>query len=208
MFIPPSCFLACWSCPEEWNVKRRRILQTLTWAPDVGHNSLAKSMDPLIQPYSNFSNYSSANSSLESQYVVLQFWTCFFINSRNSTFPTLLNKNLIFTCKLHVKYVLNTECTIAGAMVPCGFWICIGLTAVIIIFSNFGIFTNILNLLILPKSLKGSSVRRLMMLLAIFDLLASVCAIPTALLMIFILGKVHLTFISTYLSHHVYYYAG
>lgn len=121
--------------------------------------------------------------------IFLPFWTCFFVNSpENGSFPTL-DSNSYYWCKLKIKYLVETECTVYNTRLACGYWICVAITAVIVLFANFGMFSNILNLIILPKSLKGCSVKRLMVLLAMFDLIASICAIPASLLLLFILGR-------------------
>lgn len=122
------------------------------------------------------------------KYIPLPYWTCFFVNrSEDGTFPTL-DSNKFYSCKLKIRYLLENECSFGATTIACGYWICIAVTIIIILFANFGVFSNILNLIILPKSLKGCSVKRLMMLLAMFDFLASVCAIPASLLLLFILG--------------------
>lgn len=119
----------------------------------------------------------------------LPFWTCFFVNTpENGAFP-VTESGIVYTCKLKIQYVAGNECDLFGTQLPCGYWICAAITAVIVLLANFGVFSNLLNLIILPKSLKGCSVKRLMMLLAFFDLLASICAIPLSLLMLFILGN-------------------
>ncbi|CAL8141840.1 unnamed protein product [Orchesella dallaii] len=126
--------------------------------------------------------------------ISLPYWTCFFLNSENGVYPA--ENNTFYTCRIQMRYILDSECRIRDENLHCGYWICVIATVAIALLANFGIFTNILNLLILPKSLQGCSVKRLMVLLAIFDLLVSVCAIPYAILLLLITGRYETTYVA------------
>lgn len=139
-------------------------------------------------PYGGNDSITANSSDLQlPKLVPVTYWTCFFVNSPNGTFESR-EKNKFYKCTINFSYALDSECSIGRSLVPCGFWICVAVTAIIVLVASFGIVFNSLNFIILPKSLHGSSVKRLIILLAVFDMLATICAIPVSLLMILILG--------------------
>lgn len=112
----------------------------------------------------------------------LHFWTCFFLDSENASYSTIF-PNHTFMCFPQGKYLAGKET---------GKLLCIIIVVLIYIVGLFGFGTNVLNVIVLRRSLiKGTSVsmKRLLVILAVFEMCACIFSIGFSTVILIILGK-------------------
>lgn len=121
-------------------------------------------------------------SNITKKVIPLQFWTCFFLDSEDGNYQTI-KPNLTLNCRSQGKFLTGSD--------PSGHALCIILCVLIYLIGIFGIVSNVFNVVILRKTLKGSAVslQCLLVMLAVFELFACVFSISIATVVIVILGK-------------------
>ncbi|CAL8072566.1 unnamed protein product [Orchesella dallaii] len=102
----------------------------------------------------------------------LNYWTCFFLDSENGIYPTT-KQNFAFKCRTQGKFLFGNEVDSQHY----GHAVCIFITVLIVLVGTFGVLSNVINMFVLPRSLKGSSLKELLIVLAAFECLACVSAI-------------------------------
>lgn len=134
---------------------------------------------------SNATTVISSSTSIKS--IPLHFWMCYFLDSNDDgIFPTQF-PNLQFKCTSQGRYLTGRE---IGRIVS------VIILVLIYIVGLFGFVTNVLNVIVLKRSLKGASVsmKRLLIVLAGFELCACLFSIIFSTILIAIQGKNKITF--------------
>ncbi len=126
------------------------------------------------------------NSSMSNKIISLGYWTCYFIDiPGNSSNKDLISPNdgddTLYRCYFRTKYL-------TGENVGAG--ICVTLCVIISLIGLFGVVSNVVNILVLRQTTKGSlSLQKLLIILAGFDGIASCFGALTAVLVQVIIGK-------------------
>ncbi|ODM88979.1 FMRFamide receptor [Orchesella cincta] len=139
--------------------------------------------------------------------IPLYYWTCYFLDSENGFYPTV-KANLVFKCFAQGKFLVGHGPTGHNYY---GHMVCDIITVLIFIIGTFGFVTNILNVIVLRRSLKGSSsLKTLLIILAVFELIACVFAMFFSTMVELILENITRTEATFYLlkSAHVLYTFG
>ncbi|CAL8072564.1 unnamed protein product [Orchesella dallaii] len=135
--------------------------------------------------------------------IPLYYWTCYFLDSEDGFYPTL-DSNTVFKCFAQGKFLTGNG--------PDGRYyghiVCDVITLLIYLVGTFGFVTNVLNVFVLRKSLKGtSSLKTLLIILAVFELIACAFAMFFATTVELIMENVtrsEATFYSLKLAHVLY----
>lgn len=135
------------------------------------------------------SNFTTKDSIIE----ILDFWTCLFLDTPTENYETdnvtttdIPNGNQIFyECPAYGKYLLGTDST----KVLHGHLACVLLCIMTVAVGSFGVITNIINLIVLPKAQKESSIKNLLIVLAVIELIVCVAGSCFSYLIISILGN-------------------
>lgn len=135
-------------------------------------------------PYPRFSD-SKAPAATSYNATLLGFWTCYFIDipddyRREAISSPVDGDNTTYSCFFKTKYLTGNSV---------GPTVCIILCLLIAIIGMFGVGANIVNILVLRHSMKGSSLQKLLLILAGFDLLACFFAFLASVMLEVILGN-------------------
>ncbi|CAL8072574.1 unnamed protein product [Orchesella dallaii] len=117
----------------------------------------------------------------KTKFASLNFWTCYFLDSEDGTYPTM-NPHFAFKCRAQGKFLSKNE--------EYGHAICIFITVLIFLVGICGFVTNVLNVFVLRKSLKGSSLKNLLIILAVFEFAACIFAMSFSTVILIILENV------------------
>lgn len=117
--------------------------------------------------------------------IPLYFWTCFFLDSDDGDYESI-EPTLHFQCQSQGKFLAGSS---PNSQSP-GRAICILICVLIYVIGIFGVGSNIANAFVLRKSLKGASesLKRLLIVLAIFEAFASFLSIFLGTVMVAIIG--------------------
>jgi len=113
----------------------------------------------------------------------LDYWSCFFLNSNTHTFTSLEDENstFIYTCKVYGQYFTGRNYN--------GRVMCSVLAVLIFVLSVVGVLTNLLNILLLRKSItKTLSFRESLIFLAVIELVLCFFVAGNAVSLIFVSG--------------------
>ncbi|ODM88978.1 FMRFamide receptor [Orchesella cincta] len=117
---------------------------------------------------------------------ILGYWTCYFLepsaNNVREEFISPVDNVTVYRCSKITQYLLGSN---AGPT------ICVILCVLITIVGIFGLLVNILSIIVLRRSMKGSALQHLLVTLAVFDISISVFAILTVILLQIILDNVN-----------------
>lgn len=126
------------------------------------------------------------NSSAGTRVIPLHFWTCFFLDSDDGSYAST-KPSSYFKCRSQGKFLAGSD--ESGQYY--GSVACIVICVLIYLIGIFGVGSNIVNALVLQKSLKGASesLKRLLITLAVFESFASFLSIFLGTVIIAILGN-------------------
>jgi len=125
------------------------------------------------------------NSNLNPKQVNLGFWTCYFIDIPENTSSLEIispkeGDNTLYKCFFETEYLFGKHS---------GPGVCIALCILVSIIGMYGLVSNIVNIFVLRKITKGSSsLQKLLIILAGFDMIASLCGVLSSVLVQIILG--------------------
>ncbi len=143
---------------------------------------------------------SPTNSTVE----ILDFWTCLFLDPPSgpslippqfTTITTHANDSsfndttdyIFYECRAYGKYLSGNE---PRSFFKNGHYLCVSIALITFLVGIFGVATNTLNILVLRKSHKGSSLKDLLVILAVVEWVACCSAVVFSYLIVSILGKI------------------
>lgn len=142
---------------------------------------------------------SPTNSTVE----ILDFWTCLFLDppSGPSVIPPVFttttpandsfNQNesteyIFYECRAYGKYLSGIE---PRSYFKNGHYICVSIALITFLVGILGVATNTINILVLRKSHKGSSLKDLLVIMAVVEWVACCSAVVFSYLIVSILGN-------------------